>query len=200
MVTLTQLKIIGLLLSAETPLSIREISRRLNQSYPLIYNNIQDLHQKKAVLKQEVPPAQIITLHPLAPVELMMNAEALKREDFLHRHKWFKLFLKDFSTFSPTSFYSLLAFGSYAKGKENKNSDLDLLLIIPRGVNPEEFDSVLSRCYTKTKKHLIIITEDELQEMLAKPLELNVGNETVKNHVILYGAEQYYALLRRAQR
>ncbi len=200
MVTLTQLKIIGLLLSAETPLSIREISRRLNQSYPLIYNNIQDLYQKKVVLKQEVPPVQIITLHPLAPAELLINSEALKREDFLHRHKWLKLFLKDFLAFSPTSFYSLLAFGSYAKGKEGKNSDLDLLLIIPSGVNPEEFDLVLSRCYTKTKKHTIIIKENELQEMLVKPLELNVGNETIKNHVILYGAEQYYASLRKAQR
>ena len=200
MTTITQLKIIGLLLSTETPLSIREISRRLNQSYPLIYNNIQDLCQKKVVLKQEVPPVQIITLHPLAPAELMINAEALKREDFLHRHKWLKLFLRDFSAFSPTSFYSLLIYGSYAKGKESKNSDLDLLIIIPNVVNPEEFAPVLSRSYTKIKKHTIIIKENELQEMLAKPFELNVGNETIKNHVILYGAEQYYASLRKAQR
>ncbi len=200
MATITQLKIIGLLLSTEIPLSIREISRRLNQSYPLIYNNIQDLYKKKVVLKQEFPPAQIITLHPLAPAEFMINAEALKRDNFLHRHKWLKLFLRDFSAFSPTSFYSLLVFGSYAKGKESKNSDLDLLLIIPRFVNPEEFNSVLSRSYTKIKKHAIIVKESDFLEMLARPLELNVGNETIKNHVILYGAEQYYASLKKAQR
>jgi predicted nucleotidyltransferase len=200
MVTPTQLKIIGLLLSTETPLSIREISRRLSQSYPLIYNNIQDLCLKKVLSKQDVPPAQIITLHSQADTKILIAAENLKRDNFLHKHKWVKLFLRDFSALFPTSFYSFIVFGSYAKGKESKSSDLDLLLIISSSIIPEKVNYVLDRCYTKIKKHLVIITEDDFSEMLAKPKELNVGNETVKNHVILYGAESYYTLLERVQR
>ena len=78
MTTKTQLRIIELLLSTDTPLSIREISRRLSQSYPLVYNNIQDLHRNKILLKQEVPPAQIIALHPLADLQVLIAAENLK--------------------------------------------------------------------------------------------------------------------------
>ncbi len=200
MTTKTQLRIIELLLSTETPLSIREISRRLSQSYPLVYNNIQELHRNKILLKQEVPPAQIITLNPLADLQVLIAAENLKKENFLCKHKWVKLFLTDFQTFSSTSYFSVIVFGSYAKGKEHKSSDLDLLLITPDNVFSTEVNSALARCYTKAKKHIVIVTEREFSEMLAKPLELNVGNEVIKNHIILYGAEQYYAQLKRARR
>jgi len=35
--------------------------------------------------------------------------------------------------------------------------------------------------------------------MLSNPKSFNVGNEAKKNHVILYGAEQYYQMIKKAE-
>ena len=57
--------------------------------------------------------------------------------------------------------------------------------------------AIIKKTYTPIKKHLVVVDQDNFKEMIKKPTEFNVGNEVNKNHLILYGVEQYYQLIRK---
>lgn len=91
----------------------------------------------------------------------------------------------------------MLVFGSYAKGTETKDSDLDLLIIAPTREDIPALEQAAQH-YTKAKKGIVVVDVQGFIEMMKNPKTLNVGNEAKKHHIILYGAEQYYQLLKRA--
>ena len=109
------------------------------------------------------------------------------------------MLLKDYLTFISTTFGILLVFGSYAKHKEKKNSDLDLLIIISDTGSKEDANQAIERCYAPPGKHFLILFEKEFLEMVKNTNQFNVGNEVIKNHIILYGGEQYYQLLNKSR-
>lgn len=199
MLTKTQIEIIGYLLNREEPQNIRGIARALRKSYTLVYNNIENLRRKEIIYKQEVPPAQIIKLNEYAPVEVFIEAEDKRKEDFLKRYKEMGVFLKDVFSNSENLFFILIVFGSYAKGKTTKKSDMDFLAIVPRKEDIKEIEVKVGKSYTKIKKHLIVVDQQDFLGMIKKPKELNIGNEARKNHIILYGVEQYYQLIKRGE-
>jgi len=196
MLTRTQIEIIGYLLGREEPQNIRGIARELGKSYTLVYNNIEDLRKKEIVYKQEIPPAQIIKLNERAPVKIFVKAENKKKETFLQKHKWMEVFLKDVLRSTKNVFFILMVFGSYAKDKTTEKSDLDLLAVVPGRDRIKETETALNRAYTKAKKQAIVVSQQDFREMIKKPGEFNVGNEAKKSHVILYGAEPYWQLIR----
>lgn len=200
MVTPTQLAIIALLLQTEEPLSIREISRRLQKSYPLVYNNLIHLEREKIILKRNIPPVQIITLNEDNAHQSIQEAEREISHRFWLKHKWVRLFMEDVLHYSPTALLTIAIFGSYAKNTFTQSSDLDLLIIVPNHTYDSKTEEALGRSYTPIKKHAVLVTEEEFIEMIKNPIKFNVGNETRKHHIILYGIEQYYQLLREAER
>ncbi|HLC91010.1 MAG TPA: nucleotidyltransferase domain-containing protein [Candidatus Nanoarchaeia archaeon] len=198
MLTKTQLGILGLLLH-RTPQTIRGIARSLKKSYPLVYNSIQRLLETEILVKEELPPAHMIRLSENIPITLLVEAEQMRREAFLQRHKWIRVYLQDVLSETTTSLFVLVIFGSYAQEKDTDMSDLDLLAIVPKKEDIQKMETVLAKPYTKVKKHIIVVDEADIKEMLAKPFQLNVGNEAVKENIILYGAEQFHYLRRKAK-
>jgi predicted nucleotidyltransferase len=194
MVTKTQEQILQFLLGrSEERLSIRGIARLLGKSYTLTYNNVQGLVKQGFLEKQSVPPAQIIQIKESIPASVLVGVERKIAEVFLERHSWIKLYLKDILNASPP-FFIMLVFGSYAKGTQTINSDLDLLIIVPKKENIQELEKAAQQ-YTQVKKGVIVVDTAGFTEMIKNPKELSVGIEAQKHHVILYGAEQYYRLL-----
>lgn len=104
--------------------------------------------------------------------------------------------LKDILSYTKDPFFTLAIFGSYAKGTQKQNSDLDLLLIIPTKKESLKFQAAIEKTYLKIKKDIVIVSTEECREMLKKSAELNVGNETKKHHIFLHGAEQWYSILK----
>lgn len=199
MLTKTQKKILALLLNqiGDEQLSIRGIARKLGLSYTLTYNNIVNLDNKKIIRKLEVPPAQIITIHDFAPTEVLVDIELERRNDFFKRNSWIKVMFDDIMSNVNNYFFVLLIFGSYSKGTETSKSDIDLLAITPKKDDLKEIENVINKVYTKVKKSIIVVTVDDFKEMISISQILNVGNEARKNHIILYGAEQYYQILKK---
>ncbi len=196
MATKTQLEIIAYLLNQEDPQTIRGTAKNLSKSYPLVYNNIRDLERKEILLLKDAPPAKIITINPNAPLGIIISAETRRKEEFIRKNKWLQVFLNDVLSQVRTTFFCLLVFGGYAKGKQTGKSDLDILAIVPAG-SIKDIESAIRGSYTKVRKHITVIGEDDFVEMIQKPQQLNVGNEAVKHHVVLYGIEQYGQLVRR---
>jgi predicted nucleotidyltransferase len=197
MMTKTQEQILQLLLSQpEERFSIRRIARMLKKSYTLTYNNLQVLLKQRIVEKQAVPPAQMIRLNEQAPTSIFIDIERKRTEAFLEQHSWIKLYLNDVLKMA-TPFFIMLVFGSYAKGTETKASDLDLLIIAPTREDIPALEQTTQQ-YTRVKKGIMVIDGQGFIEMIKNPKTLNVGNEAKKYHIILYGAEPYYQLLKRA--
>ncbi len=194
-ITRTQLEILQFLLNQEEPQNIRGIAKKLGKSYALVYNAIQDLEQKKVICKQAVPPTQIITLHEYAPRDILIAAENAATEGFIKKYRWVKLFTQDVIRVSENAFFCLLVFGSYAKRKATNSSDIDFITIVPTKEDITSMEKAIMQVYTKVKKQIIIVSQDDFVEMIKNSKQFNVGNEAVKHHVILTGYEQYYALL-----
>lgn len=196
MVTKTQEQILQLLLSRpEERLSIRGIARLLGKSYTLTYNNVQGLVKWGFVEKQSIPPAQVIQLKEGIPTNVLVDIERKIAEIFLEKHPWIKLYLKDVLNAAPP-FFVMLVFGSYAKGTPTKNSDLDILIIVPAKENIPVMEKAAQQ-YTKVKKGIIVVDTQNFTEMIKNPEKLSVGNEAKKHHILIYGTEQYYQLLRK---
>jgi len=196
-ITPTQLEIIESLLFQEEPQNIRGLARKLKKSYPLVYNNLEALRKKEWISKKNVPPTQIISLTPSLPTEIKIEVEKHHTHKLTSKYPWIKLFLKDLLTKVESTFFILLIFGSYAKGKENAGSDLDLLAIAPRKEEIKLLEEAILKIHTKIKKQVIVVEENEFLEMTKNHQQFNVGNEAVKQHLLLYGSEQFYTLLNR---
>ncbi|MCX6750570.1 MAG: nucleotidyltransferase domain-containing protein [Candidatus Pacearchaeota archaeon] len=197
MLTKTQEQILSFLLeNQEENNTIRGISRKLNKSYTLTYNNISDLEKKEFIKKKSVPPAQIITLNMQAQIELFIEIEFKRKSNFLKKYPWARLMLKDIIKNSSNPFFVLIVFGSYAKGLQTEKSDLDLLMVVQTKEEKKIMKNIVQEIYTKVKKSLIIVDLKDFKEMLSNSEKLNVGNEAKKNHILLYGTEQYYNIIK----
>lgn len=197
--TKTQELVIQLLLeNPDDQFSIRQIARALKKSYTLTYHNVQDLCKRTILAKRDLPPAKIITLHEKIPHSILTSIEQIRMHEFIKKNTWCQLYLNDVLKASPHPFFVLMVFGSYAKGAQATGSDLDLLTIVPKEEDIHRFETATNQ-FSKTKKNIITITADSFIEMIQNPKTFNIGNESKKNHVLLYNAETFYQLIERAK-
>ncbi len=194
----TELEIMTHLLGQEHPKTIRGLAREIKKSYPLVHQGVQRLLKWRVLTRQDAPPAQLISISFYAPVQYLIAAEQHHAQKFLQQHPWFFLYLQDILLGCPSTFFTLLVFGSYAKGTITPNSDFDILVITPQ--ENKSLKEVFYQPALKVKKHLLFVTEHEFKEMISKPQQLNVGNQAKAHHVLIYGGENYYALVRQALR
>lgn len=200
MFTKTQEKILSYLLGhSDKPCTIRALAKWTGVSYPLCYHNIQELLRRKILAVKAVPPAHIISLHEQIPQDVLVFLEIKRTRSFIKKHRWIELLQKDILRYANNFFCVIIIFGSYAKGKETKLSDLDLLLIVPSKQDVNLFENAAQQSYTKVKKHCIVVTMEDFITMLSKSEQFNVGNEARKHHILLYGAEQYYKILEKVK-
>jgi len=176
--------------------TIRGIARKLGKSYALVYNNLLELERKEIIIKQPVPPAQIISLNEHAPLELFVDIEFKIKDNFLQKHSWAKLMLKDVLRNISTPFFILMVFGSYAKGSQDEKSDLDLLMVVNEKKEIKDAEKAMQNIYTKVKKSIHAVDLGNFREMLQNPGKLSIGNEAKKHHILLYGIEEYHQIIK----
>ncbi len=95
-----------------------------------------------------------------------------------------------------SEFFTLLVFGSYAKGTATEKSDLDIAVIAPDEDAQKTLKAEASAIKRRTLLELDLqfFTREEFLEML-RIEEENVGKEITRNNYICYGADIYYKLL-----
>jgi len=117
MFTQTQEQIMAFLLgNPEEQFTIRGIARKLGKSYTLTYNNISDLEKKNIIRKKKIPPGRIIILNEFAPIEIFVDIELKRKNEFLKKYLWAQIMLEDILAANKDVFFILLVFGSYATG------------------------------------------------------------------------------------
>ena len=160
--------------------------RKIN--YKSAYNAIKNLENEKLADLQRMGNTIICSFSNNFN-ELVFEAEYLRRKE-LFRNKDFLIIHNRLSDLK-FQFIAVL-FGSYAKNRANRHSDIDILAI---GGNEKEIQATLS--LLPDKIHLTAISYEEFIRM-AKSREFSVVSEAIKSNIILIGIEGYYRLLANA--
>lgn len=97
-----------------------------------------------------------------------------------------------------TPFFSIAVFGSYAAGKQTKDSDLDVAIFIESEEKRKMLETALKSSELKTilEIHGQVITKDEFLEMLKADYE-NLGKEIARKHLIIHNLPPFYSLLKK---
>ncbi len=193
-----EIRILKFMLSEMQNLNVREISAKTKLNYRQAHEAVSKLEKKRLIFAKKYGKAKVCSLS-FENAGVLAYIEDLRADELLKKKPNIRLVKKELESLK-TSYYSLILFGSYAKGDERSRSDIDILFIIPdcSDINgfQKEAESIIDRL--KYDIHLNTIKESEFVNMLKKRGELNIANEVLKNRIILSGAEQYYKLVKKA--
>lgn len=116
------------------------------------------------------------------------------------KNKVLQLFVNDVFLKVKLDFFVFLVFGSSVK-KKKKPNDIDILIIVGNKEkinNTEQLLDNIASHFSLTFDIQVISTES-VYEMFIKREQINVMNETLNNHIIIFGAENYYRMLNNAR-
>ena len=201
MLTKNQIKIMELFTSQITELfTMRSIERLLKMQFSLVQYAIKPLKERKLITLNK---QNLLSLNYQENHDVLSYVEYTRRNKFLSKpkNKALTMFIKDFvKSFKEQSFV-LLIFGSTVTS--NNLNDIDILLIVDdiKKTDPsEKFLYNTSRNYSINKElHITTISYESVYEMLTKREKMNVINEVLNKHLIIYGAETFYRLLTRGR-
>ncbi len=195
-ITNTQIEIMKVFVgNINKKFSIKEIAGRLSKPYALVYNSTQKLIQERFLLTDD---RKLISLNFRENPAQLSFFESVRTEVFLEKNKDFSLFWKDCLKTIKSDFFITLLFGSsvYKFGR-----DIDLLFVFPKG--ELETNEMIIRNLSKNftlNLDLNFVSFESVYEMLSKREEANVLNELMNNHLILFGGENFYRILKNARR
>ncbi|OGJ19835.1 hypothetical protein A3K73_03645 [Candidatus Pacearchaeota archaeon RBG_13_36_9] len=186
---ITEEKIIRLFIEEKEPKTIREISKKIKADYKIIYTAAKRLLEKKILLGREVGKSILCELNPSYYGIEIYSAEHRRKEELL-KNKNISLMYREVIK-NAGAFFVFIIFGSYAKGKETANSDIDIIIISNEKEIEKKVNEMLSLMPLKT--HALFFTEEEFIRMKDSK-KSNVVKEAVENNIILYGIENYYLI------
>jgi len=187
MVISSKEKIIKLLLENKGELlSIRNISQKCEINYKSAYNAIISLEIEEIIkIKMSQKTKFCYLTNKLSP--LLYKVEFNRKIEFIQKNK-FNPLLNTLENIEKE--HITLLFGSYAKDRQNNNSDIDLLIITDYEKEINQELNILP-----LDIHTTFITIKEFLNM-ARRKEFSVVSEALKRNIILVGIENYYRLLK----
>jgi len=107
--------------------------------------------------------------------------------------------LEKISSRIPTHFFIFIITGSYARNTQNKDSDIDVVIICDDGMEPKKIQAELEHyCKMNVPRiHLYVFKKSEFLAMLLDK-NANYGKEIAKNSLLLKGGEEYYNIISEA--
>lgn len=176
--------------------SLREVARRLKMHVSLTHRAIQPLLDSKII---EQNKHKNLILNYKNHHETLVFAEYLRRDNFLEKYKDIKLFRDEIINKIKEDNFVLLIFGSAVES--SKPRDIDILLIVDSTDKIEFHEKFLHNVASNYDLPFEerVIGFESVYEMLSKRDEINVINEILNKHIILYGAELFYRLIIRGR-
>ena len=186
-------EIIKLLIeNKEKELSINQIAKLLKKDYKNAHNIVTRLSMMKIVKLEAFGKSYKVILasktHPL-----IYEAEYIRRQELL-KNKDIAVMYDSFRNMR-SKLYVLLVFGSYAKKTQTKQSDIDIMFIVPVDAEErmeKEIENIIETLPLKI--HVNIFKESDFIAM-KKSKEVTVGSEAIMKNIILHGIESYYEMI-----
>ena len=185
------------------------ISKNTKTNYATIYRKVDSLVNQGILSKSKYGMASKININlgNEQTLSLLAFVEAKKLEKFLNKLKGnLSISMNEIIKDTTPENKCIIVFGSYAKGNQTKESDLDIFEIYEpsKYVQPQNFDYYIDglkksiRGMLKTselrggpKINPIIVSSSEHKEMILNK-EVNVAKEVLLNHIILKGFSEYW--------
>ena len=121
--------IMGAFFPEARDMTIKEISERVDYSYERINSALKSLTEKKVVIEKQKGKTLIysLDLNNLYVEIIGFGSYSLQREtDFIRRQRTIYKAIQEIENY-PSS-WNVILFGSYSKGTETKQSDVDLIV------------------------------------------------------------------------
>ncbi len=197
MLTKTQTKIMQLFASQITRrFTLRGVGKELKMHQALAYRACKQLIEDRLI----IPDDGSYMLNYRQNHQELAYFEYLRSKALLDKNRALYLLKEEIIDKFPYGYFVLLLFGSAVISQ--KPRDIDMLIIIEKTEDIEPAEKALyniTRNYT-FDLHTIIISFESVFEMLASRDENNVVNEILKKHLILYGGELFYKLLKKGRK
>jgi predicted nucleotidyltransferase len=195
----TGVEILKLLTSNLTrDFTILKIAQRTGKTNRLTYSTVKKLEKERMITIQEKANLRLCKLSLENP-QMIALIESLRWVDFTRKRSDVGLLVSDIVSKSELPYFTLVVFGSYARGTMTKRSDLDMLLVIPDRKFEDTIETAVksARALSNVSVHDVVVTYTEFAEML-RETKINVAKESLEARYIGYGAEAFYTLLRRS--
>ena len=127
----TQIKLLRLLARTRSPHTGRELARLIGQSHNTTRYALEELERNGLVLKRQAGRSNLYSLDEDNIIFTQILSPAFKLEEDLLTEV-----ARIFSDKLGEGLESIILFGSVAKGEEDPDSDIDLLLVFSDEVNP----------------------------------------------------------------
>jgi predicted transcriptional regulator len=184
----SEIKILKLLISnRQEKITIKKIAERAGINYRIAYEKVLYLEKKGLIKVTKAGNTKLCEFTDKFDI-LVFEAEYERRSE-LFRNRDFLVLYKRLSELK-FPFIALL-FGSYAKGKATKNSDIDLLVVCEE--NREKRIQEIFDMFP-LKIHPTFTNFGDFTAML-KTKEFSVVSEAAANNIILVGIEDYYRMI-----
>ena len=186
-----ELKIVDFLAMEGREFTINEIANQIGDHYSFVHRIISRLAKGSVVNKRKAGNAYLCSLNFSEKTLTMLKLAELEKKDELYaKNMQLKLILDDFLKPLKNKIVSAVLFGSYSRGTQNKESDIDILLIAK---NKIKIDKAVKEIYAKYGKELsvIIMRETEFKKQLEKP----IIKEIIKSHHIVHGADSFVSMV-----
>lgn len=167
--------------------SIRELSIRLEIDYKTTYQLIDKLELSINIKKQS--KSNFISFKPILTNEQYLTEQHRLNE--VLNNKTLNIIYSELSQINEQ--FIILLFGSFAKGKQTKKSDIDLLLISENSKRIRQQLDILP-----LPIHITETTNKEFVLMLNSK-KFSVVSEAIKNNIVLFGIGSYYRFLKNAE-
>lgn len=169
-----ELEIILTLIKGESHL--REIARAIGEPHSTVLRRINELVKENILdYKKEGKNKIFLIKNNIKSKNYVYSAEIYKLNKLLKKHPELSIIFEDIKkNFSKGM---IILFGSYAKGNEKPDSDIDIYLETTENKIKNKIKEINSKLSIK-------IGDFDINSLLIK--------EIIKNHVIIRGVEGYY--------
>lgn len=171
--------------------SIKNVAERLKMNYRIAYEEITELGSEGLIKIVKQGNSRICSFNYVFDGKVV-EIERIRKKGLSSDVQLISDRIREIKK----PFYSLMLFGSHASNKNTKGSDIDLCLITDDKKINKEVNELLS--ITPIEVHLQEFTSEQFRQMI-RLKESNVGNEIVKNNIILHGMEAFYELVNDAK-
>lgn len=168
--------------------TIRALSRKAGINYRLSYEETMKMKEEGIISIRKQGQGSVCKINLSADIPLYAFIESLRTREFIEKHANIRVIAGELSKLS-TAFCTAVLFGSHAKEKAGKNSDIDILVVAENAESVEASLSTLSY-----PLHITAVSEESFIEM-KRQQTLNVANEAIGNHIILAGHGIYCGML-----
>jgi len=181
--------------------TIHDLMKRLSKkSYIRIFEAVKKLNKMGIIKIEPKGRAKICSIN-LDETKAMAYLSLLDELDSQSRKYIPMDNVKELLDSLPLSFFTFIITGSYAAGKQTKNSDLDIVVLAEDGIDKKRILAILiSKGRTMIPEiHPYVFTRSEFLQMLADK-ETNYGKLFFHKRLIVSGAENYYMMVKEAIR